>query len=38
MKDHLLLEGRRVEVVSLPHCFVPLPQTLLKSFDLKLVF
>jgi hypothetical protein len=44
--DRLLLsEGRRVEVIPLPRCFIPsphffvlLPQTFLKLFDLDLVF
>jgi hypothetical protein len=34
----MLSEGQRVEVVLLPHCFIPPPQTLLKHFDLELVF
>jgi hypothetical protein len=46
LKDRLLLsKGLSIEVVPLPHCFiqpphffVPLSQTLLKHFDLKLVF
>jgi hypothetical protein len=46
LKDHLLLsEGLSVEVIPLPHWFVspshffiPLPQTLLKHFNLEPVF
>jgi hypothetical protein len=34
----LLSEGRRVEVVPLPHCFVLLPKNLLKLYDLLPVF
>jgi hypothetical protein len=39
LKHHLLLsEGLSVELILPPHFFVPPPQTLLKHFDLELVF
>jgi hypothetical protein len=34
----LLSNGLSVELIPLPHCFIMLPQTLLKHFDLEPVF
>jgi hypothetical protein len=39
LKHHLLLSyGLRVVLIPLPHCFIPLPLTLLEHFDLKPFF
>jgi hypothetical protein len=39
MKDNLLLnKGLSVDFVPLPHCFVMLPHTLFKHFDLHPLF